>query len=521
MAQRILGIDIGTYSVKAVRLKSRLGGSLEYVGSYSEHIEINADDQREATIEALGRLISENKLTGDTLCALMPAQKVSGRFLRLPFGDRRKLDQVIDFEVENHLPFSADKIVTDYQLISKGKNFSDIFIQVAKKSDVAMTLQSLKEAELEPKYLDSESMALYSVMSNTYKDNSCHAILDVGHSKTLLTVMNKNSVAYSHSLDFGGARINESISDKFAVSLQKASALKHDPDRPAEVDEVIDTCVRELADMLKRSIISFELTQKEALGGVMLTGGTANLEGLSEALQEYLEINVKKAGLADFISKSGKNGAGASSIIAYGAALRAKNSSNISNINFKADKTSSMKESQFVFTSLLKVFIMAFILFAFYTGGLMVKKQFKKNALQEYEKRIMVLSNSAFPKLSARGKEVAIVRGKIVGAKLKAERYSAILSKGVTTLDVLKELSDRIASVENGDQVEIYEYHFTEGKDLTIKGESLSYTQDIAMRNSFEESDIFEKVKIGNEVDTPDRKKVKFTMKLDLKHKEE
>ncbi|MFC1855927.1 pilus assembly protein PilM, partial [Thermodesulfobacteriota bacterium] len=120
MAQRVTGIDIGTASIKAVRLKSKLS-RFEYESSYAVPIDQNAADRESAEREALTSLIKDNHLENDILIAAVQAQKICKRFITLPFTERKKIEQVLSYEIENHVPFSSDDIVTDYQLISKEK----------------------------------------------------------------------------------------------------------------------------------------------------------------------------------------------------------------------------------------------------------------------------------------------------------------------------------------------------------------------------------------------------------------
>jgi type IV pilus assembly protein PilM len=520
MAQKILGIDIGTYSVKAVRLKSRLGGGYEFIDSYCEPIDLGAENRMDSTVQAVSKIIRENKLEDDTVVSALSARKISGRFFKLPFTDRKKIDQVIDYEIENYIPFSSEDVVTDYQLISKEKDGANLFVQTAKRNDVDYLLNVFEKAGLELKYIDSEVMTLYSAFSYAFNDENCRAVIDMGHSKTLFAVVNKGKIAYSHSIDFGGRYINEKIADTLNVSLEEADELKKAFDRPKEVDDVIYNCLREFADILKRSIISFEMLCKEALDEIMFTGGSSNMSGAGNTLQEFLDIRFRKITLTDILEKGLDKDVDNASIIAYGIALRSKNSPSLSTIDFRSDKSSSSKELKYVFSSLVKVFVMALILLAFYKVDLLIKKQAKEAALKSYEEKIRISFNEALPNATSRGNELLIIKDKIKEAELQAERVGALLSKEVTALDMLKELSIKISKAASGEDVEIYECAF-DGKRLNILGETKSYNLTDEIKKSLEGSVMFKEVKMEYAKFTADQKKVKFSMKIGLKQKGE
>ena len=519
MAQKITGIDIGSYCVKAVRLKSTLGGGYEYVDSFYEPIDRALEDYSNSAVRAVKKIVRENKLESDTIVAAVPAQNISGRFITLPFSDKKKIDQVINYEIENYVPFSVDDITADYQMISKSKDGSNIFVQVAKKSDIDAVSHILEQAGLDPKYLDSEGLALYSALSYYLDDGKCRAILEIGHSKSLLTIIKKGKPAYSHCLDFGGAYINERISKSFDVSLQKADELKKE-NNLKEVNDIISDCIKELADILKRNIVSFEMIHKEALHEILLTGGSSNISGIGELLQNYLNIKFRKVSLPDMIQKGVDTGAEGFSITACGIALRAKNSAKLSGIDLKKDKTTSIKESKYILSSLVKVFVMILVLITFYTADLLIKKNDNEAMLKSYEKQIFFSFSEALPKTAAKGRELLVIKEKIAEANIQSEKFGALLSKSITTMDMLKELTLRISEAGKDEDVEIYECSF-DGKRLKILGETKSYNLTDEIKKSLEHSDMFGEVKMEYAKFTANQKKVKFSMKIALKEKGE
>ncbi len=519
MAQKILGIDIGTYSVKAVRLKNRLGGGFEFIDSFCEPLDMNAADSAAEAADALKRMISTNRLGDDTIIGAVPSQKVSGRFLKLPLTDKRKIDQVIDYEVDNYVPFPSQSIVTDYQLASKSHDTPNVFIQVAMKSDVKSAVQIFEQAGVEAKYIDSETLSLFSALSYAFDDGERHALLDVGHTKSILTVIDNGEIAYSHTIDFGGGYINERISHGLGISIEEADNLKRGEHVPKDARGIIDDCLSEFADTLKRNIISFELMNKKPLGKILLTGGSSKMNGIERQLQDHLNISFVKAGINDLMQKSGRRAGDEASVVACGIALRARNTANISNIDFKRDKTTSIKESKYLYSSLIKVFIMVMVLLTFYTVDLFIKKQAQQAQLSEIDRQIFRSFNESFPDVTARGNELAVIKEKIKDASKQVERFGALLSKGITMLDIVSELSVRVSKVGEGQFVEIYECAFN-GKRLSILGETQSYNQTDELKLSLEQSDLFGDVKMEYAKFTADHSKVKFSMKIALKREE-
>src|SRR3989338_801885 len=100
MAQTVLGIDIGSYSVKVAKL-TRYLKDFELL---SFHEQILPTNQRltheEALAAALRSLFEKNELTADFISVGIPANHVSCRVLELPFTNAKKIEQTFSYELE-------------------------------------------------------------------------------------------------------------------------------------------------------------------------------------------------------------------------------------------------------------------------------------------------------------------------------------------------------------------------------------------------------------------------------------
>ena len=103
MPQRILGVDLGSWSVKAVLLETGFRGfkvekavelPIAPAGETADGEEPPVLAERQAL--ALSELLADEVLRADAQVAAFPGEDAAIRFVWLPFADQRKVDQVID-----------------------------------------------------------------------------------------------------------------------------------------------------------------------------------------------------------------------------------------------------------------------------------------------------------------------------------------------------------------------------------------------------------------------------------------
>src|SRR3989344_6064781 len=104
MSQRILGIDVGSHSIKVAEIERGLRG-FQLVGFFEQPV-MNSETlgKEGAATQALLKLFEEYNLPSDLVYPALPGQASSLRVIDLPFTDFKKIDQTIEFEMENYLP---------------------------------------------------------------------------------------------------------------------------------------------------------------------------------------------------------------------------------------------------------------------------------------------------------------------------------------------------------------------------------------------------------------------------------
>src|SRR5262245_45609880 len=114
MPQRILGIDLGSWSVKAVMIETGLRG-FEVVAVREARVKTgDADTKLERQIQALQELLLDGKMRADAYVAGFPSEGTTLRFITLPFSDQKRVEATLAGELEDTVPFDLAQAVYDH-----------------------------------------------------------------------------------------------------------------------------------------------------------------------------------------------------------------------------------------------------------------------------------------------------------------------------------------------------------------------------------------------------------------------
>lgn len=331
MPQRILGIDIGSWSIKAVVVESSFRGfKVEAV----EEIPIGDGDEeskRERQIAALSLLMERPELKSDTLVASLPGELATTRFVDLPYSDQKKVDATIGGELADVLPFDLAEAVFDHALVDKKDDGSSTSLCVsAQRKTLEHFLSTTTEGGADPRFVPVDVLQLYSLYTNFLKEDASKAeapkeasidastfvlptpggppdarlIVDIGHERTLVCAAGEDGIAHVRVIRAGGADVTRAIAQAYELEWDDAEAGKHEDafvassrhpapsDAAARMSEVVATGLRPLVKDLRRTIQSIRSEKRVRVARLDLLGGGARIKNLANYLAEQLNVPV-------------------------------------------------------------------------------------------------------------------------------------------------------------------------------------------------------------------------------------
>ncbi len=310
-SDRILALNVGASKVVLAEFHVRSGRAPELTNYGVGDLGVDPDSEGGSSAASITAAIREiMKARGIRRAPLMlslSGQVVFPRFVRLPAVGREKLLQMVQYEVEQNVPFPMDEIVWNHQFIGDDATGEQSAMIVAAKVDnVREITGAVVAAGLEPEVVDVAPMALCNALRYSYPDlTGCSVVLDIGARSTNLIFVEDEKI-YSRCIPVAGNAITQELAKSFQVPLAEAERLKREQgfvslggvyasedDQADRVSKIVRNVVTRLHAEISRSV-NFYRSQQGGTAPVrlLLTGGSAVLPHLDTFFREKLQIEV-------------------------------------------------------------------------------------------------------------------------------------------------------------------------------------------------------------------------------------
>ena len=307
--QGLVGLDIGTSSVKAVQLQRlRNRYRLVELGMAPLHPETIVDGlimDADAVSSAIRRIFEENRIDTKEVAVSVSGHSVIVKKITVPEMKAAELRGGIAWEAEQHIPYSIEDVNLDFQILGTGvpgKGEMDVLLVAVKKDIVNQYLAVISAAGLRAAVVDVDAFAMENAfeMFEQARPDEVVALVNVGAAITTINVLHGGLSEFTRDSSLAGNRYTESLQKGLGVSYEQAETLKmggvvqgHDA---ADARRVIETVNGELAGEIRRSFEFYRSSmQGSAIHRIVLSGGCARLPDLSSYLSQALELPVEIA----------------------------------------------------------------------------------------------------------------------------------------------------------------------------------------------------------------------------------
>jgi type IV pilus assembly protein PilM len=294
----ILGLDVGSHSLKAVEFRQTLRG-FEAV-AMRIFPRANSDAPLAELVQHFVRM--HRLSTNHAVCALA-GDRLSTRRLSFPFRDRKRLTQVVPFEVEVDSLFDLDDVLVDWEIVGGDRNHAEVVATVATRSDVSELLETLREAHSEPRTLEAEGLVLCH-LSNLFDLNGTRLLIDLGHRKTTCCLIADGQAVSARTFPIAGAALTDAIARDRGLSADDAERAKCEPGvigtNVAETLPATSAALKRIASEIIRTLSALEpqiaALESGPVRELTLFGGTAQLDRLDEYLAAATGLDAKRLG---------------------------------------------------------------------------------------------------------------------------------------------------------------------------------------------------------------------------------
>jgi general secretion pathway protein L len=344
MAHRILGIELGSYSVK-VAVASAGFRSASIVQTLERRVPPGDGPVEERAAAALAELFREHQLQHDVPYVALPGEAASLRILDFEFSGlkRADLEKAIGTELEGQLPHDLDELVYDFDVIPRDvaqpavdagdpafvaagavpststptatspvpvKTGTRVLTAATTKERVSAFLGILSARGVDPRGVIAAPAAYARVAEKLAALGAPPArdeavlVLDHGHNRTNAAVILRGRTIYARALSRGGRHITQAIARAWNLPFEEAEAAKHsdgiiiserfpapsNSDAWQRISQVIRAELTPLVRDLRQTLAACRAqTGAQVVRGV-LCGGGSRLRGLVPFLSDELGV---------------------------------------------------------------------------------------------------------------------------------------------------------------------------------------------------------------------------------------
>ncbi len=309
-SDRVIALDIG--ASKLVLAEFGVShGELELLSYGVERLsgDLGTEADQLAYIAANVRaLMRDQGIKPAPMVMCVSGQAVFPRYVKLPPVSRDKIQQIVQYEAEQNVPFPIKEVVWDYQLLGGEDGEQNVMLVAVKIENVKRLTDAVQTADLEPEIVDVAPMALYNTVRYNYPDlTGCTMVLDIGARSSNLIFI-EDARIFSRSIPVAGNAITQEIMKAFDVTHDEAEALKRehgfvafggvyaaaDDETADRVSKVMRNVLTRLHAEVNRSINFYRSQQ----GGsppdlVLLCGGSSVIPHVDTFFREKLQVNVE------------------------------------------------------------------------------------------------------------------------------------------------------------------------------------------------------------------------------------
>lgn len=289
-----IGLDIGSHSVKAVQLLKEGPSSLRLLALGVAEIGQPRENHFETIIPAVNNALKDCNLKKTQLITSLGGSSVVIRQINFPSSSYKEIESSLKWEGSHHIPMPVDTVEMRFQIrkVSKDEKSSEVLLVAVNKALLQNHLTLLSEMQLEPHIIDVNPLALanaFLALTPNPEDKNI-AIIGVGASTTTVTIFRKDGLFFTRDISLAGNRFTREIQSIYHLDYPQAELFK----KEETIDQhQMQPVFNQLLSDIRQSLLFYDTrTGNNGYEEIILTGGGANLPGLSSYLEKNLSLPV-------------------------------------------------------------------------------------------------------------------------------------------------------------------------------------------------------------------------------------
>lgn len=483
MSRNVVAIDISSGAVSAVVVKNRIKGTW-----IEDHVRIPLDGQKNFDDElsrALKTVAGRMDFSGAVCVASLPVESISFRSIEVPFKEKKKIRQILPYELETTLPIAPEDIVADFCMLNSEETgpAGKILAAAVERHRLESMLTLLKSHGIEPDVFTSSGFAMARCLNRFSENGGCRLLLQVDEGRTTLVLNHLNQVVLVRS--FSQPVSSETGYHTIMTRIrQTLSALEESTGRPYEIGDIGLSGV-EAGEAGFRKTIEKELGAPATVLDLSKDSGPVVLKPADKEWRA-LEMDACLAlALAEI----------------WGTEIL-----NFRQGRFAVQQAWVEHKKEIVASGVLAVLV-AVLFFV----NVMIDYTATKRRADDVQAEIVAIFRSTFPQITKIVDPLHQMRLEVEAVK-KADLFPNPEERSLDTIDILYDISKLI-----GNNIKVTLNSIIIGSDsILLSGDTDTFNAVDDMKNGLEKAESFKSVSISSANMDKSGAKVRFKLKITL-----
>ncbi len=307
----VLGVDIGTSSIKIVQLKKEKEhailetyGALA-VGPYAGFKVGQAAQLHEAkAIEMIKDVIKESGAKAKDSAVSIGLRNTFVTTIELPAAAKANIADVVSIEARRYIPLPISEVTLDWWIVPSSlessqetpmavpsasapvkRDMIEVLLVAIHKDAIENYKSLMSKAGLNIQLFEIEIFS--AIRSAIGREVSPVLLLDLGASMTKMAIVDYGVVRQVQSFDRGSQALTLALANSLGVDFQRAEEMKQEigfSSRPEhkEIVSVIEPIMQYIFSEADRFVADYRRRHNRSIGKVILTGGGALVKGMAD-----------------------------------------------------------------------------------------------------------------------------------------------------------------------------------------------------------------------------------------------
>ena len=309
-AKSLVGLDIGSSSVKAIELKpAGKGFRVSAIGVESvppDSIVDGAIIDGGAVADAVRRLFANKRFKAKDVVASLSGNSVIVKKITLPSMTEAELSESIYWEAEQYIPFDIQDVNLDYEILDAGTGQD-----AGQHGSAARRGEEGQDRRLHQRDLAggqerrSSSTSTCSRCRTRSKPTTASSRTRSSRSSTPAPARSTSTSSraaqsvFTRDVSMGGNAFTEAVQKELNLPYESAEQLKKGQDVDGATYEDARAVLRAMTDNVllevEKTFDFFKATaSSDRIDRIMLSGGASRVEGFAESLRERFATEVEQ-----------------------------------------------------------------------------------------------------------------------------------------------------------------------------------------------------------------------------------